>query len=222
MLKKITLKDVKQDSEIDAFIKRAMANTKAIGFTEHGYRHAGLVSNIAHNVLVRLDYPARTAELAGIAGYLHDIGNAISRDHHGQSSAFIAMSLLTRMGMDPDEVAIVMAAVGNHEEEYGHPVNEVAAAVILADKSDVHRTRVSKRDIATFDIHDRVSYAAERSFLEVDPENRVITLIVTIDTEICPVMDYFEIFLTRMLMCRRAADVLDCEFKLEINGVCLL
>lgn len=222
MAKKITLRDVKQNTEIDAFIKRAMQNTKAIGFTEHGYRHAGLVSSIAHNVLVRLDYPERTAELAGIAGYLHDIGNAVSRDHHGQSSAYIAMNVLTRIGMAPDEVAIIMAAVGNHEEEYGHPVNEVAAAVILADKSDVHRTRVSKRDVASFDIHDRVSYAAERSFLEVDSENRVITLTVTIDTEICPVMDYFEIFLTRMLMCRRAAEVLDCEFKLEINGVCLL
>lgn len=218
----LTQKDIKQDPEVDAFIRRAGLNLEAMGYTEHGFRHVGLVSNIAHNVLDRLGYSARSAELAGIAGYLHDIGNVVSRDHHGQSSALMVMSILSRMGMDPGEVALVMAAVGNHEEEYGHPVNEVSAAVILADKSDVHRTRVRKKDVATMDIHDRVSFAAQRSFLDVDAEKRVITLTLTIDTSICPVMEYFEIFLSRMTMCRRAASVLGCEFKLEINGACLL
>lgn len=141
----ISLKQVKQDPEVDAFVRRAGQNLEAMGYTEHGFRHVSLVSNIAHNVLDRLGYPARSAELAGIAGYLHDIGNVVSRDHHGQSSALMAMSILSRMGMDPVEVAVIMAAVGNHEEEYGHPVNEISAAVILADKSDVHRTRVRKR-----------------------------------------------------------------------------
>ena len=218
----LSQKQVKQDPEVDAFIRRASQNLEEMGYTEHGFRHVGLVSNIAHNVLSRLGYPTRSAELAGIAGYLHDIGNVASRDHHGQSSALMTMSILSRMGMDPVEVALVMAAVGNHEEEYGHPVNEISAAVILADKSDVHRTRVRKKDIPTMDIHDRVSYAAERSFLDVDAEKRVITLTLTIDIGICPVMEYFEIFLSRMTMCRKAASVLGCEFKLEINGACLL
>ena len=214
--------ELKKNKEIQVYYKKGNDILGKMGYTDHSVGHAELVAQEAAHILDYFGYSEHEVELARIAGYLHDIGNSVSRDHHGQSSAFIAMSVLTRMGMDPDEVAIVMAAVGNHEEEYGHPVNEVAAAVILADKSDVHRTRVSKRDIASFDIHDRVSYAAERSFHEVDAEQRLITLTVTIDTEICPVMDYFEIFLTRMLMCRRAAEVLDCEFKLEINGVCLL
>ncbi|OPZ62323.1 MAG: HD domain protein [Firmicutes bacterium ADurb.Bin506] len=218
----LSLKDIKQDPQIDAFMKRASLNLEAMGYTEHGYRHAGLVSSIAHNVLERLGYPPRSAELAGIAGYLHDIGNVVSRDHHGQSSAALVMPMLSRLGMDHGELAIIMAAVGNHEEEYGHPVNEVSAAVILADKSDVHRTRVRKKDVTGMDIHDRVSYAAERSFLDVDAEKKIITLNITIDITICPVMEYFEIFLTRMTMCRKAAQVLGCVFKIEINGAVLL
>lgn len=218
----LSLKEIKQDPQVDAFMKRASQNLEAMGYTEHGYRHAGLVSSIAHNVLERLDYPTRSAELAGIAGYLHDIGNVVSRDHHGQSSALMAMPILTRLNMDPAEIALIMAAVGNHEEEYGHPVNEISAAVILADKTDVHRTRVRKKDISSMDIHDRVSYAAERSFLDVDPDRKIVTLTITIDISICPVMEYFEIFLSRMTMCRRAAKVLGCEFKIEINGACLL
>jgi metal-dependent HD superfamily phosphatase/phosphodiesterase len=218
----VQLKDVKQHRTVDAFLKRASLNLEAMGYTEHGYRHANLVSSIAHNVLIRLNKPHRDAELASIAGYLHDIGNVISRNHHGQSSAVMAMPILLELGMQPEELATVMSAVGNHEEEYGHPVNDVAAAVILADKSDVHRTRVSNQNVSAFDIHDRVSYAAVRSFLDVDGDRRVITLSVTIDTEICPVMEYFEIFLSRMTMCRRAAEVLDCQFKLEINGAVLL
>ncbi len=203
-------------------MKRADRNLDAMGYTEHGHRHCGLVASIAYNILERLGYPARTAELAGIAGYLHDVGNVVSRDHHGQSSAIMVMHILERLGMDYDEIALIMAAVGNHEEEYGHPVNEISAAVILADKSDVHWTRVRKKDAAYMDIHDRVSYAAQRSFLDVNPEKKIITLDLAIDTSICPVLDYFEIFLTRMSMCRRAAEVLGCQFKIEINGAVLL
>ncbi|MEA4883469.1 MAG: HD domain-containing protein [Clostridia bacterium] len=219
---KLSIKDVRSNPEVNALVERANLNLGAMGYTEHGPRHAFLVSSIAHNVLETLKYDPRWAELAGIAGYIHDIGNVVSRDHHGQSSAIMAWSLLTRMGMSVEETALVMAAVGNHEEEYGHPVNEVSAAVILADKTDVHRTRVRNRDVASFDIHDRVSYAATKSRLDIDAEHRLITLSLVTDTEMCPVMEYFEIFLSRMTMCRKAATVLNCKFGLEINGACLL
>lgn len=216
------LKEIKNHPLVATFIRKADEHTAAIGYTEHGYRHAGLVSNIAHNILSHLGFTEREAELAGIAGYVHDIGNVVSRNHHGQSGALIMSKLLVDMGMDPEEIAVIIGAVGNHEEESGQAVNNVSAALILADKSDVHRSRVRNTDVATFDIHDRVSYAVEHSFLRVDSQEKTITLELDTDTKICPVMDYFEIFLTRMVMCRRAAEVLGCRFKLEINGVKLL
>lgn len=220
--KAVTLKDVKKHPIIDAYIRASDESLSNLGFTEHGFRHANLVAHIAENVMLRLDRPKREAELAAIAGYVHDVGNVVGRPRHGQSGGIIVSGILNAMGMDPEEVAIIVSAVGNHEEEYGSPVNAVAAALILADKSDVHKTRVRNKEIATFDIHDRVNYAAERSFLDVDPETRNITLAVTIDTSITSVMEYFEIFLTRMIMCRRAAEVLGCRFGLEINGARLL
>ncbi|ADG82066.1 HD domain-containing protein [Thermincola potens] len=218
----ITLADVKKDPVVDTFIRKGNEYLGVMGFTEHGYRHINLISSIARHVLEKLNYSKREAELAAIAGYMHDLGNVISRYDHGQSGATIAFYVLTRMGMPPDEVATIIAAIGNHEEEYGHPVNSVAAALILADKSDVHRSRVRNQDFATFDIHDRVNYAVEHSFLRVNTEKRTITMELTIDIDIVPIMEYFEIFLSRMILCRRAADFLNASFELEINGARLL
>ena len=218
----VRLSEVKKHPSIKAYIKQADANLQAMGYTEHGLRHIGLVSSIAHNVLEHLGYEERSAELAAIAGYLHDIGNCVGRVHHGASSALLAEPFLRELGMPPEEVALILSAVGNHEEEVGEPVNEIAAALILADKSDVHRTRVRNRDVASFDIHDRVNYAVIKSFLDVNATERLITLRISIETENTSIMEYFEIFLDRMLMCRRAAAYLDCQFKLEINGALLL
>ncbi|HHT90186.1 MAG: HD domain-containing protein [Bacillota bacterium] len=218
----IKLSDVEKHPTIQAYIAQADANLGAMGFTEHGRRHIGLVSSIAHNILERLGYDERLADLAGIAGYLHDIGNCIGRVNHGAASALLVEPILRELGMPPEEVALILSAVGNHEEEVGEPVNEVAAALILADKSDVHRTRVRNPDLPTFDIHDRVNYAAVRSFLDVNEAEHLITLRITIETENTSIMEYFEIFLERMLMCRRAASYLGCEFKLKINEALLL
>ncbi|MEW6448660.1 MAG: HD domain-containing protein [Bacillota bacterium] len=218
----VTLQDVKKNPEVETFIRKGNQYLGEMGFTEHSFRHVNLVASIARNVLERLNFPEREAELAAIAGYLHDIGNVVSRNDHGISGALIAYRILTGMGMPSEEVAVVLSAIANHEEHYGQPVNNVAAALILADKSDVHRSRVRNPDIATFDIHDRVNYAAEHSFLWVNEERRVITLELTIDIEICPVMEYFEIFLSRMALCRRAANFLKADFELMINGAKLL
>ncbi len=218
----LTLDDIKRDPEVEAFINKANEYTGAIGYTEHGTRHANLTASIAYNTLKRLSAPERDAQLAAIAAYMHDIGNLVSRLNHEHTGAVLANRILERLGMDPLERAIVMGAIGNHEEKGGEPVSPVGAAVILADKSDVHRSRVRNPDPTTFDIHDRVNYAVEHSFLRVDEKNKRIILELTIDTKLSQVMEYFEIFLTRMVMCRRAAQLLNCEFKLQINGAKLL
>ncbi|MEA4900404.1 HD domain-containing protein [Desulfitobacterium sp.] len=218
---KLTIDDLKEDRIVQGYIEGGNRHLGAIGFTEHGLRHVGLVSHIALNILEKLDYPQRTCELAAIAGYLHDIGNAVNRVGHAQTGAIMASHILERKGMSPEEIAIIIGAIGNHDETDGHPVNEVSAALILADKSDVHRSRVRNPDPATFDIHDRVNYAVERSFLRVYPKER-IALEITINTELCPVLDYFEIFLARMLLCRKAASFLETRFELKINEVKLL
>jgi len=218
----ITLEDIKKDPVVDSFIRKGNKYLGVIGFTEHGYRHVNLVSSIAKNILERLGFPQRQAELASIAGYMHDIGNVVNRNEHGISGAVIAYPILMQMGMHPDEIATVISAIANHEEQYGHAVNSVAAALIVADKSDVHRTRVRNPDFATFDIHDRVNYAVEHSFLWVTDDRKTITMELTIDIDICPVMEYFEIFLSRMIMCRRAAAFLKTNFELVINGAKLL
>ena len=206
-----------------AFIARADKVMEEIGYTEHGYRHADLVSKIAFNILDRLGYSQREAELAEIAGYLHDIGNLVNRKNHYLVGAKISGDILKGLGMEPDEVSQIMSAIGNHEEESGSAIDAITAALILADKSDVHRSRV-RRDIAefAFDIHDRVNYAVNHSFLRVNNEEKKIVLELEIDTDISQVMDYFEIFLDRMTMCRRAADTLGCEFEIIINGVKIL
>ncbi len=218
----VTLTDVKSNPVLDSFIRKGNEYLGVMGFTEHGYRHVNLVSSIAKNILLKLGYSRREAELAAIAGYLHDIGNVVSRNDHGISGATLCYPILLQLGMEPGDVATVISAVANHEEDYGQPVNTVAAALILADKSDVHRSRVRNQDFATFDIHDRVNYAVEHSFVRVDEKKHTITMELNINTEICPVMEYFEIFLTRMMLCRRAAVFLNCSFELVVNGTRLL
>ena len=213
----VMLEDVKANEMVNSFIQSANDYLGAIGYTEHGYRHVGLVASAAESILVSLGYPKRLQELAAIAGYVHDIGNVINRQDHGQSAALIAMHILRYMGCTPDEVSLIASAVGNHEEEIGDPVNPVAAALIIADKSDVHKTRVRNMNIISTDIHDRVNFAVDRSFLKVDREKRIISLNLNIDTKIAQVIEYFEIFMSRMDMCRRAAKFLDCKFELIIN-----
>jgi metal-dependent HD superfamily phosphatase/phosphodiesterase len=168
----ITLEEIKKNSIVNVFVRSANDYLGTLGYTEHGVRHVGLVASIAENVLLYLDYPKRIQELAGIAGYIHDIGNVVNRQDHGQSAALLAMRLLKDMGMTPEEIALIISAIGNHEEESGDPVNPIAAALILADKSDVHKTRVRNRDISKYDIHDRVNFAVERSFLKVIKEKK--------------------------------------------------
>jgi hypothetical protein len=217
----VTLEEIQQEPAISTFIASADRVMEGLGYTEHGYRHANLTSRIAYNVMARLGNEGRMAQLAAIAGYLHDVGNMVARENHAQIGALLVYDVF-KDRMHHRDLALVMAAVGNHEEEGGEAVSPVSAAVILADKSDVHRSRVRKSAQIDFDIHDRVNYAAEQSFLRVDSAARTVTLELTIDTEISHVMEYFEIFLQRMMMCRRAAERLDCQFKLTINGATLL
>lgn len=217
----VTIDKIKADPLVQGYIEGGNRHLEAIGYTEHGLRHVGLVSHIAANILEKLGYSERECELATIAAYLHDIGNAVNRSGHAQSGALLAAGILERHGMFPEEIATIIGAIGNHDETDGHPVSNISAALILADKSDVHRSRVRNSDPATFDIHDRVNYAVEHSFLRVYGKDK-IALELTINTEICPVMDYFEIFLARMLLCRKAAEFLKTNFELKVNGVKLL
>jgi uncharacterized protein len=218
----VALADVQAHEGVQTFIALADRYLGELGYTEHGFRHAGLVARIAYNVLHRLDYEERMCELAAISGYLHDLGNFVSRTMHSQTGAAISYDLLKDLGMSYGEVGVVLGAIGNHEEQFGQPVNPAGAALIVADKSDVHRTRVRLQDPTQFDIHDRVNHAVEHSFLRVDSAARTLTLELTIDTELAGVMEYFEIFLSRMVMCRRAAEFLECQFKIDINGTQLL
>jgi uncharacterized protein len=217
----LTLEDVQQDPVLSAYISAADRVMDGLGFTEHGFRHANLTARIAFNVMSRLGFDERDTQLAAIGGYLHDIGNAISRWGHGQTGAVLVHQVLSDR-LSPADLGYILSAVGNHEEDDGMGAGPIAAAVILADKSDVHRSRVRKTAQIDFDIHDRVNYAAEQSFLRVDADAKTITLELTIDTTISHVMEYFEIFLGRMMMCRRAAEQLDCSFHLDINGASLL
>jgi metal-dependent HD superfamily phosphatase/phosphodiesterase len=214
----VNLPQVKSHPAVKTFIRLADDYLGELGYTEHGFRHAKIVARDARNLLKGLGYEKRVSERAAIAGYLHDMGNFISRAGHPQSGAAISYHILGELGMPYKEIGIVLGAVGNHEEGIGQPVSPESAALILADKADVHRSRVRNKDAETFDIHDRVNYAAESSVLSVDAEKRTLTLELTIDTDMCKIMEYFEIFLERMAMCRRAAEFLDCQFRLVING----
>ncbi|WP_326910566.1 HD domain-containing protein [Sedimentibacter sp. MB31-C6] len=218
----ITFEDIKNNKEIQTYIKKADESLVELGFTEHSFAHVEKVANQARDLLKKLDYDQRTSELASIAGYMHDIGNVVNRVDHAQSGAIMAFRILDKMGMDVSEIATVISAIGNHDEATAVPVNAVAAALILADKSDVRRSRVRNQDISNFDIHDRVNYSVESSSLILDKKSMYIVIDLKIDTTTFTIMDYFEIFLGRMLLCRRAAEFLKLRFKLVINGVELL
>lgn len=214
----VTYEQIQHDPNIRVYIRQADDMMHALGYTEHSFAHVTRCAVKSGELLLQLGYSPREAELARIAGYLHDIGNVINRVDHAQSGAVMAFRLLDQLGMPAEEIAVVVSAIGNHDEGTAFPVNAVAAALILADKSDVRRSRVHNPDPGTFDIHDRVNYAAERSSLELTEDHSAVVLDLTIDTSISAVMDYFEIFLQRMLLCRRAADKLGIRFRLVING----
>lgn len=213
----MTYEQMKQNEDIRTYIAEADASLLALGFTEHSFAHVTLVAEKAGYILEALGYSEREAELARIAGYLHDIGNLVNRIEHSQSGAVMAFRILDKLGFAPSEIATITTAIGNHDEGTGVPVNPVAAALILADKSDVRRTRVRNSDISTFDIHDRVNYSVLSSELKINEAHTLIKLKLRVDTHISSVMDYFEIFLERMILCRKAAEKLGLQFKLMIN-----
>ena len=213
----LTFEDVKNNATIRTYIQRADESLIALGYTEHSFAHVTLVAETAGYILETLGYPARTVELARIAGYLHDIGNLVNRVDHSQSGAVMAFRILDNLNCDPEEIATIVTAIGNHDEGTGQPVNAVAAALILADKSDVRRSRVRNRDKTTFDIHDRVNYSVKKSDLKINGEHTLIKLELSVDTEYGSIMDYFEIFMQRMILCRKAAEKLGLQFKLAIN-----
>ena len=213
----ITFNDIKNNEEIKTYIEAADRSLLALGYTEHSFAHVGLVSERAASMLKDLGADERTVELARIAGYLHDIGNLTNRVDHSQSGGIMAFMILRDMGMPADEIATIVTAIGNHDEGTGVPVDMVAAALILADKSDVRRSRVRNSDPVTFDIHDRVNFSVVDSGLDINTEEKTVRLTLKIDTKTASIMDYFEIFLGRMTLCRRAADRLGLAFKLTIN-----
>ena len=214
----ITFQEIKNDETIRTYIKKADASLAALGYTEHSFAHVAKVADTARYILETLGYPAHTVELAQIAGFTHDIGNLVNRIDHSQSGAVMMFRLLDHKDMPAEDIATVVTAIGNHDEGTGVPVDAVSAALILGDKTDVRRSRVRNRDFSTFDIHDRVNYSVEKSEVNIDKEAMEITLKLTIDTAISSVMDYFEIFLGRMVMCRKAAEFLKLKFRLVING----
>lgn len=214
----ITASDIKNNEAIRTYIKTADSALCALGYTEHSFAHVCKVADTAKNLLLDLGFSQRTAELSWIAGYMHDIGNVVNRIDHAQSGAVMAFRILDKLGADAEDISVIISAIGNHDEATAYPVNEVAAALILADKTDVRRSRVRNDDFATFDIHDRVNYAVTSADLSLDEAKTKLTLCLELDSEISPVMDYFEIFLERMLLCRKAAEKLGLSFRLVING----
>lgn len=213
----LTYDEITKSEAIKTYIIRADESLGALGFTEHSFEHVMHVAETAGYILDSMGYEPRTVELAKIAGYLHDIGNLVNRKDHSQSGAVMAWSILNDMGCDPEEVATIVTAIGNHDEGTGVPVNAVAAAMILADKADVRRTRVRNKDLSTFDIHDRVNYSVKKSILKINEEKTIVKLKLSIDTKYGSVMEYFEIFIQRMILCRKAAEKLGLQFKLIIN-----
>jgi len=215
---KITYQQIKENPVVNAYIRKADESLIALGYTEHSFAHVTKTAETAASILEALGHDERLCELARIAGYLHDIGNVINRVDHAQSGAMMAFRLLDHLGVDPEEIATIITAIGNHDESTAFPVNAVAAALILADKTDVRRSRVRNSDPATWDIHDRVNSAVTHSTVTSNAEEKVISLSLDIDTSICSVTDYFEIFLSRMILCRKAAEKLGLHFNLFING----
>jgi len=218
----VTYEALRQNAAVNTYITRADESLAALGFTEHSFPHVCGVADTAEYILRSVGCGERQIELAKIAAYLHDIGNLVNRVDHSQSGAMMAFRILDHMDMEPDDLATIVTAIGNHDEGVGVPVNEVAAALILADKCDVRRNRVRNQDMSTFDIHDRVNYSVEKSQLEIDEAKTNILLKLTVDTQYGSVMDYFEIFMQRMLLCRKAAEKLGLHFKLSINDQALI
>lgn len=214
----LSFEEIKNNADIKTYIRKADESLVALGYTEHSFAHVGLVANRCKYILESLGYSAREQELGQIASYLHDIGNLVNRVEHSQSGAVMAFRILTNMDMDATEVAEIVTAIGNHDEGTGKPVSAIAAALILADKSDVRRSRVRNREETSFDIHDRVNYSVRKSELVISDDHSSISLGLEIDTNYGSVMDYFEIFMQRMIMCRKAAEALGMSFKLFING----
>lgn len=219
--KLVTLKEVRNNPKVRKLIEGANEVMKAMGYTEHGHRHVGVVSSITRYILDNVGVPARENELGQIAAYLHDIGSVINRIDHPISGANIAYSILDEMGMDAAEIAPILGSIGNHEELVGIPISTISAALIIADKSDVHFSRVQNPILESFDIHDRVNYAVQRSRVEMETDKQTIELTLEIDTKHATVMEYFEIFLSRMVMCRKAAEVIGYKFTLSVNGTYL-
>lgn len=218
----ITVEEVRNNPQVRTYIQKADEALAALGYTEHSFAHVSKVAKEAREILLTLGYSQREAELAEIAGWLHDIGNVINRVDHAQSGAVMAFRILDKLGAEAEEISTIISAIGNHDESTAYPVNPIAAALILADKTDVRRTRVRNRDFATFDIHDRVNYAVHQSRTEITPDRKKIVLDLKIDTQISAVMDYFEIFMQRMLLCRKAAEKLGLTFSLVINDQIIL
>ena len=213
----ITFEEIRNNEAINTYIRKADEALVALGFTEHSFAHVGIVAANSKYILETLGFPERQIELVRIAAYLHDIGNLVNRVDHSQSGAVMAFRILDNLGMSPEEISEIVTAIGNHDEGTGKPVSPMAAALILADKSDVRRSRVRNRDEATFDIHDRVNYSVKKSELKINESHTLIKLKLSVDTRYGSVMDYFEIFMERMILCRKAAERLGLQFKLMIN-----
>ena len=218
----MTFQEIKNDPKLRTYIKASDDSMVALGYTEHSFPHVGLVAEKAGRLLEDLGFDERSVFLARVAGYLHDIGNLVNRVEHSQSGAILAMHLMEGWGFPPEDIALVVSAIGNHDEGTGTPVNSIAAALIIADKSDVRRSRVREKDPSVFDINDRVNYSAEKSDICINEEKTEIHLRLTVDTTVSPVMEYFEIFLDRMVLCRKAAEKLGLVFRLFINEQSLL
>lgn len=217
MIEKVTFELIKSNVEFAALIETANNNLEVMGYTEHGLRHVGYVSKTTGNILSELGYDDRTVELGNIAGWIHDIGNAINRKKHGLTGATLAFDILSRMKMSPAEISLIIGSIGNHEEETGLPVNAISAALIIADKSDAHRSRVRRKNFNSSDIHDRVNMAIKKNYLAVDSVKKIIRLVIFMDTT-SATMEYLQIYLTRVVLCEKAASFLGCAFELVING----
>lgn len=218
----ITYKDIKNNDKVKTYIQKANEALEVLGYTEHSFAHVTKVAESAKYILSTLGYSSHEIELAQIAGYIHDIGNIVNREDHAHSGALIAFRLLDNLDMPPENIGTIVSAIGNHDEGTGIPVSPVSAALILSDKSDVRRSRVTNRDLTRFDIHDRVNYSVTKSTLEINEDRTEIKLSLDVDTQFSSVMDYFEIFMKRMMMCRKAAEFLNLRFKLIINGQSLI
>ena len=217
-IKKVTYREIQKNEEIGALLEKGNYVLNQLGYTEHSAKHAAKVADSAGGILTKLGFGPHEVELAKIAGYMHDIGNSINRHDHAQSGAILAYQILKDLKMPMKDILTIITAIGNHDEETGTAIDPVSAALILADKTDVRRNRVQNPVIANFDIHDRVNYAVLRAELEIKIDKKTIQMNLELDDTMCTVMDYFEIFLQRMIMCRRAAEVLGCKFKLVANG----